>query len=157
MHLPEPERFEVIPLTDGDFRIVSPVRCADGRRVAFYLDGAGGREGLLTDRGETWQGLRVSAADKKRINRLIAPAAIGPTGVIRLRLPWERIQAPILFPFARSLATLAILAAARRAPSATGSAPTRAAEKARTPTDDHLNAEPKRAGSAPVHQARSHS
>lgn len=105
----------MIPLADGDFRIVSPIRRADGRQVAFYLDCAKGGQGLLTDRGETLRGLRVMAADKKRINRLIAPATIGPADVIQLRLPWERIQARTLFPFARSLATLAILTSTRLA------------------------------------------
>ncbi len=135
MRPPKPGRFEVIPLTDGDFRIVSPIRRADGQRVVFYLDGAGGREGLLTDRGETWQALRVTAADKKRINHLIAPAVIGPAGVIRLRLPWERIQASILFPFARSLATLTILAAARRVPPQARFEPSPPCPLAKTPIE----------------------
>lgn len=163
MRTPRLEHFEVIPLADGDVRIISPVRRADGRRVTFYLECAGDREGLLTDRGKTFQGLRVSAVDKKRINRLIAPGVIGPAGVIQLRLPWERIQATVLFPFARSLATLAILASSRRAAVVGVLAPSLSPVRAQT--DSYSDTELVRASSVPntkrrqpcrpFHQARS--
>lgn len=154
MRPPEPWQFEVIPLADGDFRIVSPIRRADGQQVAFYLDCAQDGQGLLTDRGETLRGLRVMAADKERIKRLIAPATIGPAGVIRLRLSWERIQARTLFPFARSLATLAILTSAQRATAASSQNPSSRPLPVRTRIDSCSDAEPKRASSAPIARGR---